>query len=262
MTTPELTVAEDAARAAGSILRRHFREGVVMRNKDVANLVSDADVEAENAVVESIRRHFPDHAVLGEEAHKADLSAEHLWVVDPLDGTANFAHKIPAVAVSIAYYRAGRAEVGVVYNPITDDWYVAVRGQGATHNGEPARVNEHTRLDETMVGVGFPYDRGALMEATLAAIGDVIRAEVHGVRRIGSAALDLCMVGTGLFGAYFEYQLSPWDYAAGRLFVEEAGGRVTDARGGPLGLGKVGVLASNGPLHTPMLDLILPHHPA
>ena len=262
MTSPELIVAEEAAREAGAILRRHFREGVVMRNKDVANLVSDADVEAEDAVVATIRRHFPDHAVLGEESHKADVGAKHLWVVDPLDGTANFAHKIPAVAVSIAYYRDGVAEAGVVFNPITDDWYIAVREQGATHNGQAARVNEHARLDETMVGVGFPYDRGVLMEATLAAIGDVIRAETHGVRRIGSAALDLCMVGTGLFGAYFEYQLSPWDYAAGRLFVEEAGGRVTDARGGPLGLGKVGVLATNGSLHSSMLELILPHHPA
>ncbi len=262
MSSRELSVAEEAARAAGEILRRHFRDGVVMRNKDVANLVSDADVEAENAVVEVIRRHFPDHAVLGEEGHQADMGAEHLWVVDPLDGTANFAHKIPHVAVSIAYYHRGRPEVGVVTNPITDDWYLAVRGQGATHNGQPARVSEHTRLDEVMIGVGFPYDRGTLMEATLAAIGDVIRREVHGVRRIGTAALDLCMVGTGLFGAYFEYQLSPWDYAAGRLFVEEAGGCVTDARGGLLGLAKTSVLASNGPLHAVMLEVVGPLHPA
>ena len=261
MKPRELIVAEEAANAAGSILRRHYRDGVVMRNKDVANLVSDADVEAEDAVVEVIRRYFPDHEVLGEESHQGRVGAEHLWVVDPLDGTANFAHKIPHIAVSIAYYHHGRPEIGVVYNPMTDDWYVAVKGQGATHNGQSVGVSEHTRLDETMVGVGFPYDRGALMEATLAAIGDVIRHEVHGVRRFGTAALDLCMVGTGLFGAYFEYQLSPWDYAAGRLFVEEAGGKVTDARGGSLSLTKTSVLATNGRLHKATLAIVLPHHP-
>jgi len=261
MINRELTVAEEAARAAGAILRRHFHEGVVMRSKEIANLVSDADVEAEDAVVEVIRRHFPGHDVLGEESHQGSVGAEHLWVVDPLDGTANFAHKIPHIAVSIAYYRQGQPEVGVVYNPMTDDWYVAVRGERATHNDRPARVSDHTRLDEVMIGVGFPYDRGALMEATLAATGDVIRREVHGVRRFGTAALDLCMVGTGLFGAYFEYQLSPWDYAAGRLFVEEAGGRVTDAQGGPLSLTKTSLLATNGLLHDATLAVIGPHHP-
>ncbi len=261
MSTRELSVAQEAAHAAGSVLSRHFREGVVMRNKDVANLVSDADVEAEHAVAEVIRRHFADHAILGEEAHQASTKAEKLWVVDPLDGTANFAHKIPHFAVSIAYYQNGQAEVGVIFNPITNDWYIATRGGGALFNGTRVHVSDCTRLDETMIGVGFPYDRGALMEATLAGIGDVIRREVHGVRRFGTAALDLCMVGTGLFGAYFEYQLSPWDYAAGRLFAEEAGGKVTDARGNPLGLAKTSVMASNGHLHDAMLEAIVPHHP-
>lgn len=262
MSTRELTVAQEAAEAAGSVLSRHFRDGVVMRSKDIANLVSDADIEAEHAVVDVIRKHFPKHEVLGEEAHQASITAEHLWVVDPLDGTANFAHRIPHFAVSIAYYHNGRAEAGVIFNPIISDWYLTSRGEGATHNGTRVHVSDCTRLDETMIGVGFPYDRGALMEATLAGIGDVIRREVHGVRRFGTAALDLCMVGTGLFGAYFEYQLSPWDYAAGRLFVEEAGGRVTDARGNVLGLGKTSVLASNGHLHDAMLVAVVPHHPA
>jgi myo-inositol-1(or 4)-monophosphatase len=261
MTGPELIVAEEAARAAGLVLSRHFRDGVVMRNKDVANLVSDADIEAERAVVDVIRRHFPGHEVLAEEDHKGDAGAVHLWVVDPLDGTANFAHKIPHFAVSIAYYRDGQPLAGVIFNPITDDWYVAVRGQGASHNGRPASVSSHARLDETMIGVGFPYDRGTLMEATLAATGDFIRREVHGVRRFGTAAIDLCMVGTGLFGGYFEYQLSPWDFAAGRLFVEEAGGTVTDCRGGPLPLGKTSVLASNGGLHPAVLGVVRAHHP-
>jgi myo-inositol-1(or 4)-monophosphatase len=258
---PELTIAEEAARAGGAIVMRYFREGVAMRSKDIANLVSDADVEAERAIVGVIRRAYPDHEVLGEEAHRGDPGAEHLWVVDPLDGTNNFAHKLPHVAVSIAYYRAGRPECGVVFNPIRDEWHVAVRGQGAFHDGRRARVAEHTRLDEALISVGFYYDRGAMMEATLAAIGALKRRQIHGIRRFGTASLDLCMIGLGTFGAHFEYELAPWDFAAGRLFVEEAGGRVTTCRGGPLPLAKTSVLASNGPLHEAILEIVRAHHP-
>jgi len=259
--TAELIVAKEAARAAGSVLDRYFRDGVTMRSKDVANLVSDADVEAERAVVEVIRRSFPDHEVLGEEGHSADLGAEHLWIVDPLDGTANFAHRIPLFAVSIAYYRAGVAECGVVYNPASGEWYSAGRGRGAYLGESAIRVSGHSRLDEAMIAFGLPYDRGALMEATLAATAEFVRRETHGVRRLGSAALDLCMVARGMFGAYFEYLLSPWDFAAGRLIVEEAGGVVTDCSGGPVPVGRSGVLASNGALHAAALEITRAHAP-
>ncbi len=118
-----------------------------------------------------------------------------------------------------------------------------------------------TKLDEVLVGVGFYYDRGAMMEATLRAIGDLKRCQIHGIRRFGTASLDLCMVGSGCYGAYFEYELSPWDFAAGALFVEEAGGRITTARGEPLPLARTSVLASNGPLHAPTLEIVHRHHP-
>lgn len=261
MSTVELALAEKAARAAGKILTRYFHEGVAMRTKDVANLVSDADIEAEQAIVAVIRSAFPHHEVLGEEAHQGNVDAEHLWVVDPLDGTNNFAHRLPHFAVSIAYCRDGQTECGVVLNPIRDEWHVAVRGEGATINGQPVRVAEHDRLDDTLVGVGFYYDRGAMMEATLAAIGDLKRRRIHGIRRFGTASLDLCMVGMGNYGGYFEYELSPWDFAAGRLFVEEAGGRITTARGEPLGLRRSSVLASNGLLHDALLETVGAHHP-
>lgn len=260
LQTPEFTVAEEAARAAGSVLTKYYREGVAMRSKDIANLVSDADIEAERAIVEIIRQAFPDHAVLGEEEHHAEADATDLWVVDPLDGTTNFAHKIPHVAVSVAYVREGQAQCGVVYNPIRGDWFTVVRGQGAFYNGQRATVAEHARLDEVLIGVGFYYDRGAMMEATLAAIGELFRKNIHGIRRFGTAALDLCMVGVGMHGAYFEYQLSPWDFAAGRLFVEEAGGRVTNARGEPLPLERSSILASNGRLHDDVLEIVRWHH--
>ncbi len=236
-----------------------------MRTKDIANFVSDADVEAEHAIADIIKRSFPDHAILGEEAHQGDVRAEHLWIVDPLDGTTNFAHKIPQFAVSIAYYHRGEPACGVILNPIRDEWHVAVRGQGSLLNGARVQVAPHATLGETLVALGFYYDRGAMMEATLAAMADFKRREVHGVRRFGAAALDLCMVGLGQLGAYFEYALSPWDFAAGRLFVEEAGGRVTTCLGGPLPIARTGVLATNGVLHEAALEVvrrIIPGHPS
>jgi myo-inositol-1(or 4)-monophosphatase len=261
MDRPELSVAKEAARVGGAIVARYFREGITMRSKDVSNLVSDADIEAEHAIVDAIRWRFPGHEVLAEEEHSGDPGAEHLWVVDPLDGTNNFAHKIPQFAVSVAYYRAGVAECGVIYNPVRDDWHVAVRGRGAFFNGERVRVGEQSKLHEVLVGVGFYYNRGAMMEATLRAVGDLKRDHtIHGIRRFGAATLDLCMVGLGQLGAYFEFELSPWDFAAGRLFVEEAGGRVTTCLGEPLPLARSSILASNGLLHEAMLDVVKPHH--
>jgi myo-inositol-1(or 4)-monophosphatase len=215
ISTSELTVAEEAARAGGTVLARYFHEGVEMRSKDIANLVSDADLEAERAIVAVIRKTFLGHEVLGEEAHVGDVGAEHLWIVDPLDGTNNFAHRIPHSAVSVAFYRGGQAECGVVFNPARHEWHVAARGRGAYHDGRRVRVAEHTRLDEALIGVGFSYNRGALMEATLAAIGDLERRQIHGIRRFGTASLDLCMVRLGMFGVYFELELSPWDSPPG-----------------------------------------------
>lgn len=252
----ELSVARQAAQIGGAIVARYFREGVEMRTKAVSDLVSDADIESEHAIVAAIRESFPDHAILGEESHQADVSAPKLWLVDPLDGTTNFAHGIPHFAISIAYYEHGQAQCGVIYNPIRDDWYVAAAGQGAWYNGRRAQVNGDVALNQSLVGVGFYYDRGAMMEATLRAIRELFGHQIHGIRRFGTASLDLAQVAMGMYGAYFEYQLSAWDFAAGRLFVEEAGGRVTTCQGEPLPLAKSSVLASNGHLHDTVLNIV------
>lgn len=260
----ELKTAGEAARAGGEVLLKYFQTGMIADHKndsETYNLVSIADVEAEHAIVEVIRHAFPDHAVLGEESHHDDVKSEHLWVVDPLDGTNNFVHGIPHYAVSIAYYRHGKPKCGVVFNPSRGDWYEATAGGGAFHNGKQVRVCESETLDKVLVSVGFYYDRGEMMEATLAAIRDLFHAQIHGIRRFGTAALDLVQVGCGLFGAYFEYQLSPWDFAAGVLFVEEAGGRVTTSLGEPLPLRKTHLLASNGRLHEQVQRLVGPHLP-
>jgi myo-inositol-1(or 4)-monophosphatase len=257
----ELDVARQAATVGGEILAGYFRQGIEMRTKQDCDFVSDADVESERAIIEVIRAAFPDHAILGEEGQAndsaaVDTNAESLWVIDPLDGTTNFAHDIPHFAVSIGFYQKGLPVLGVIFNPARGDWFHAVRDEGAYVNGIRVNVAEHASLNESLVGVGFYYDRGTMMEATLASIRDLFQQKIHGIRRFGTASLDLCQVGCGQFGAFFEYELSPWDFAAGRLFVEEAGGRVTNCRGTALPLAKSSVLASNGKLHEAILEIV------
>lgn len=256
-----LRVAEAAAHAGGDIAKKYLLVGFEVREKSVSDLVTDADVESEQAIAAVIRQAFPDHAILGEETHKGEISSEHLWIVDPIDGTTNFAHGIPHFAVSVAYYHKGEAVCGVVLNPARNDLFLAERGAGAWHNGKRVQVNSQRNLNQSLVGIGFYYDRGQMMECTLSAIRDLFQKDIHGVRRFGTAALDLCHVGVGYYGAFFEYQLSPWDFAAGRLFVEEAGGMVTTARGTPIPLEKTSVLASNTALHSAMLEITGHRHP-
>lgn len=276
--------AQTAARAGGEILSRYYQDGIQQnrsgkqtidsRAKEMLstdadnqsmlpatyNLVTDADLDAEKKIGEVILAAFPDHAIMGEETYHADASAEHLWIVDPLDGTNNFAHGIPHFAVSIAYYHQGIPIVGIVFNPIRDDWFEAVKGGGATYNGNSVSTAKTDNLKECLIGVGFYYDRGEMMDATLNAIGDLFRAHIHGIRRMGTAALDLCQVGLGWYGGYFEYQLCPWDFAAGRLFVEEAGGIVTKCDGEPVEIAKTSMLATNGGIHQEVLGIIQQHY--
>ncbi len=254
-----IETAREAAREAGRLLQEYFRSGVEVRSKAPADLVTTADLAAERRIAELIRARFPEHAILGEEENAGDVNAEYLWVIDPLDGTTNFAHGLPHFAVSIACLHQGRAEAGVVWNPIRDDWYEAVRGGGAWHNGKRLQVARQTQLDEVLIGTGFYYDRGAMMEATLAAIGDLFRQNIHGIRRFGTASLDLAQVAAGQYGGFFEYQLSPWDFAAGGLLVEEAGGRITTCQGGPLPIAKTSLLASNSALHEKILQIVSSH---
>ncbi len=261
----ELAIAKEAAAKAGGVLADFFKQGLDARTKpgDASyNLVSDADVQAERAIIDVLTEAFPDHSIFGEEERKDCLDAEHLWVIDPLDGTNNFLHGMPHFAVSIGYFHNGTPQCGVVFNPARDDWYTARRGCGAEHNGRPLRVSPCTSLDQVLAGVGFYYDRGVMMRSTLAAVQDLFEQQIHGIRRMGTAALDLCMVGTGQFGAFFEYQLSPWDFAAGRLFVEEAGGVVTTCAGDTLPLEVTTVLAASPGLHNQVLEITTKHLPS
>lgn len=262
--TLEMATAMKAARVGGAVVLDYFcrlasgdAEAVEKVSKGGSEgLVTRADVEAESAIVQEIKDVFPSHAFLGEETFNASVTSEHLWVIDPLDGTNNFAQGIPHFAISIAYYREGKPECGVVFSPFYDDMYWAQAGQGAWRGAQQVKVSEHQQLTDALVAVGFYYDRGQMMRDTLASVEKLFDANVLGIRRMGTAALDLIQVGLGRFGGYFEYTLSPWDFAAGRLFVEEAGGQVTDCEGGDLKLQKTSVLASNQLLHKALLERI------
>ncbi len=257
-----LAVACQAAETAGEVLRRHFGQTQQLVQKQQSyNLVTQADVESQQAALETIRKHFPQHAFLAEEASPQEAESPFVWIVDPLDGTNNFVHGIAHFAVSVACAHQGELLCGMVYNPVQEDRFTAVQGRGAWHNGRRVQVAPQERLDEVLVGTGFYYDRGPMMRATLRAMEELFEAQIHGIRRFGTASLDLAMVGRGCFGAFFEYELSPWDFAAGVLFVREAGGTVTTTRGEPLPLKRTGVLASNGRVHQQVLQIVRRHHP-
>jgi len=256
-----LQTATQAARLGGDILMRYYLDGVAIRDKSAIggksyDLVSDADIESENAIASFLRSVYPDHELLGEESlSNGCTDAEHLWIIDPLDGTNNFAHKVPQFAVSIAYYHHGKPIASVVLNPARDEWFTATRGGGAFHNSRKVSVSDDPTLSQSLLGCGFYYDRGPMMRRTLAAIDDFFGQDIHGIRRFGAAAIDLCYVGCGQFGGFFEYKLAPWDFAAGRLFVEEAGGKISDANGSELTINPSSVVASNGKLHEAMIEI-------
>lgn len=255
---PELPVALAAAAAGAEVLRGCFGGPLDVEHKQSWNLVSQADRESERAVIETIRAAFPGDGILGEESAPAQTGHDRLWVVDPLDGTTNFVHGLDHFSISIAWYCQGIARLGVILCPIRNDRYVAVRGQGAWRNGQAAAVSTTGQLTESLLGVGFFYDRGRQMQATLQAMQWLFERQIRGFRRMGTASLDLCMVGCGQLDGYFELELAAWDFSAGKLFVEEAGGRVTRCDGGHVGLHNTSVLASNGPLHDELLQVLEP----
>lgn len=250
----------EAAKQSSQVLKDCFRTKLRIETKGLANFVTQADLTAEKVIVDAIRGSFPDHAIISEESHSDRADSSDLWIVDPLDGTSNFMHGIPHFAVSIGYYRNGKPELAIVCNPISNDWYIAVQGQGAWHNGVRMQVDEATNIDQALIVCGFYYDRGKMMQATLDTIGDLFRNNIHGMRRFGAAALDLCNVANGQFGLFFEYKLHPWDYAAGQLILSEAGGLTTDCNRQPLPLSSTSsICATNGALHDQALAIIGPH---
>ncbi|MBD3390566.1 MAG: inositol monophosphatase [Chitinivibrionales bacterium] len=225
-----LETAREAARAAGKVITGS-RQGRVTR-KASNDLVTEADILSQETIFRIIRSAFPGHAVMGEETWgNGKIPPDRSWIVDPLDGTNNYAHGIPHYCVSIGYVEGGVPRAGVVYDPVRKEMFWACHGSGAFLNGRPLCPSKAGSLRDAIVCFGFYYDRGALMRDTLAAVTRLLEANIRGLRRTGAAALDLCWVACGRFDAFFEYRLSPWDFAAGLVIAAEAGARVRSAAG-------------------------------
>ena len=248
--------AIDIARAAGAILREGYGRPGVVDYKGGIDLVTEYDRRAEAFIRAELVRRFPSHGWLGEESG-AGATGEFRWVVDPLDGTTNFAHAYPFFAVSIALEVAGTRTLGVVYDPMRDECFAAERGKGATLNGAPIHVSRVKDLARALAATGFAYDVHEKPEETLRFFSPFL-SKVQGIRRDGSAALNLCYLACGRFDLFWEVKLHPWDVAAGALIVEEASGRVTDFAGGPMPSDGFEVAGSNGTLHPALLSVLSP----
>ena len=244
------------ARQAGVILRYGFgRRHRVESKSHRIDLVTEVDRRSEAFLLEQIRRRFPGHRILSEESG-LNGKGEALWLVDPLDGTVNYAHGVPIFSVSLAYAEAGRVRLGVVYDPMRDECFAAERGRGAWLNGRPIRVSQTRRLGESLLVTGFPYDVWENPENNLDHFAR-FAVRTRGVRRLGSAALDLCYVAAGRFDGYWEIRLQPWDVAAGGLIAAEAGALVTNLRGGEDYLSPPqSIVAANPHLHPQMLAVL------
>jgi myo-inositol-1(or 4)-monophosphatase len=252
-----IEVALSAAKAAKEILYHTFRTAFVIKTKGSHfNLVTEADIECEKKIVSVIRETFPEHNILAEEHDYGKTGSPFTWVIDPLDGTNNFAHRLPHYSISIALAHYGEAVLGVILDPERDELFTAVKGQGAALNNNPIKVSGAATLKESLLITGFYYDRGEKMRQALKRVESFLSLGVIDVRRFGSAALDLCYVACGRADGYFEFMLNPWDFAAGRLIVEEAGGLVTNDAGHQFGLVPSYIVASNGKIHEAMLEIL------
>ncbi|MCX8160249.1 MAG: inositol monophosphatase [Candidatus Saccharicenans sp.] len=257
MVRPEtfLPAARKAALEAGRYLLQGLSQSKKVSYKGQVDLVTSFDRRSEEIIYDRLSRAFPGHSFLAEEEIRHDRASDYCWLVDPLDGTTNYAHGLPVFCVSIALAFKGEIILGVVYDPNRQEIFMAVRGQGANLNGHPIRVSRTRRLDRSLLATGFPYDVRTSRDNNLDHFSNfAVRAQA--IRRLGSAALDLCYVACGRFDGYWEKKLKPWDLAAGVLLVEEAGGRVSDLQGKKFKLPGPHVVASNGHIHRPMLEIL------
>lgn len=253
-----LNAAIEAAKLAGSIHKKYFRSDIKVRTKTaVFDLVTVADIESEKQVVSFLKKHYPKHNFIAEEHVYAKKSCDYTWVIDPLDGTANFAGGMPIFCSSVALMYKNEVIVGAVYDVMRDELFYAQKYEGAFLNGKRIYVNKVSGLDKTILITGFYYSRGREMLHTLEAVKLFLLSHIRGIRRFGAAALDLCYVASGRASGYWEFQLSPWDFAAGSLIVEEAGGIVSGRRGEEISpLQKSFIVASNKKIHPQMLKII------
>ena len=254
MTSPLLADLERLARQAGRILSDGYEKDHKVDFKGTIDLVTEVDHASEEFLIEEISRLFPGHSFLAEESGASEGQTENLWIIDPLDGTVNYAHGVPMFCVSIAYSYRGQVLLGAVYDPLRDELFTAERGKGAWLNGRLLKASSVDELIKSLLVTGFAYD---IEQATQTNLENFVKFSTisQGVRRLGSAALDLCYVGAGRFDGYWELSIKPWDIAAGGLVAEEAGAVVTKVDGDPAYLRPPhSVLAANPLLHGKILE--------
>jgi len=239
------------AREAGGLVMDYFRQHVKIEYKGDVDLVTVPDRKSEALILERIRHQFPTHDVMGEEGTRIETGSEYKWYVDPLDGTTNFAHGYPVFCVSLGVERRGQRVAGVIYDPTRDEMFAAELGSGSRLNDSAIHVSATSNLGECLVGTGFPSQKRHKNPNIY--FYHQLTLRTHGVRRAGSAAIDLCNVASGRYDGFWEFNLNPWDTAAGVLIVEEAGGKVTNFSGGPFQIASRETLASNGLVHDALL---------
>lgn len=244
-----------AAQKAGEVLRRFHGTELSIRKKGAIDLVTEADTASEKRIIDTILSRYPGHGILAEESGHIPGEGKYRWIIDPLDGTTNFAHGLDLYSVSIAFSVADQVVMGVVFAPASGELFAAVKGKGATLNGKAIRVSSTESLSDSLLVTGFPYNSREMMAPLLTRFSNCLAA-CQGIRRLGSAAIDLCYVACGRFDGFWEENLKPWDTAAGALIAGEAGARVTDFDDTAFLIDMAQIVASNGCIHSEMLALL------
>lgn len=257
---PMLTIAVKAARKAGDIINFASRDlsSLKIQTKTFNDFVSEVDKSAEQAIIETLKDAYPDHGFLGEESGDTNKNAEYIWIIDPLDGTTNFLHSYPQYCVSIALQEKGVLTQAVIYDPVHNDLFTATKGRGAFVNDKRIRVGSRHKLQDALIATGFPFRDFSYLDTYMAMLKSMIQ-NTKGIRRPGSAALDLAWVAAGWSDGFFELNLSAWDIAAGALLVKEAGGIVGDFEGNENWLKTGDIVAANPKVFAQMLQVLAPH---
>jgi len=251
----------ELAKEAGQVLMDYFERRLVVESKSSEiDLVTEADVASERLIVKAIREWYPEHSILSEEGLGEKQAGEFFWLIDPLDGTTNYAHGYPVFCVSIALQRKRETVLGVTYDPVRNELFYAEKGQGAYCNGRRLSVSGAVNLRRSLLATGFPYARASIEDNNVAEFGRIM-PRVQGVRRGGAATLDMAYVAAGRLDGYWEFHLSPWDWAVGDLLIREAGGRTSDVSGQPWRLRSNNMVATNGLLHEELLAVLKGNFP-
>jgi myo-inositol-1(or 4)-monophosphatase len=248
-------VGIEAIYRGARVLRNHFGRISQINQKGAFDLVTEADTESEKQIMETIRKAFPDHSILAEESGANQGAAEYQWLIDPLDGTTNYVHHLPFFTIAIALAVRDKIVLGLVLNPMDGELYSAIAGKGATLNGKPIKVSSTASVSDSLLVTGFPYDFNEIIEPAMKRFG-ICQQASQGVRRLGSAALDICYLACGRFDGFWEQNLKPWDKAAGAIIAAEAGAVITNFSNQPFSINQKEILVTNGKIHEEMLSLL------